>query len=184
MSFEAFLITAVCLILLISLLIVISTLQTGISPMPSSRKAFNSVLTLVEETGNTHLVDLGSGWGNVVIRLAKDYPERQVYGYELSIIPWLISTLLKKAFHLDNLTLYRDSFLDARLPNKTTMICYLCPELMDKLAKKLSKENHVGSYLISNTFALPSNTPIKQLKSSDFFRSPVYLYDLGIKQSN
>jgi hypothetical protein len=184
MSFEAFLITAVCLILLISLLIVISTLQTGISPMPSSRKALTTLQALIEETHSPNLIDMGSGWGNVVIRLAKQYPKRQVYGYELSIIPWLVSLLLKKLYRLENLTLYRESFLDARLPNKTTMICYLCPELMDKLAKKLSKENHVGSYLISNTFALPSNTPIKQLKSSDFFRSPVYLYDLGIKQSN
>ena len=54
------------------------------------------MLKLIDETGNGAIIDLGSGWGNFVIPIAKRTPERQVIGYELSLLPWLISTVLKK----------------------------------------------------------------------------------------
>jgi tRNA G46 methylase TrmB len=64
--------------------------------MPSSSKAYNTMMKLVDETGSGSIIDLGSGWGNFVIRIAKKNPHRQVIGYELSLLPWITSTLLKK----------------------------------------------------------------------------------------
>ena len=39
--------------------------------MPSSQKAYYTMMTLAEETGNGTITDLGSGWGNFVLRMAK-----------------------------------------------------------------------------------------------------------------
>ncbi len=50
--------------------------------MPSSNKARKAITQLVETSGardakgNETIVDLGSGWGNLIIRMAMKYPDR------------------------------------------------------------------------------------------------------------
>tara|TARA_R110002094_G_scaffold147868_1_gene136764 strand:- start:31 stop:285 length:255 start_codon:yes stop_codon:yes gene_type:complete len=70
-------------VLLTVLSIVWSTLQTGISPMMSSGKACQAMLASIDRPANGPLIDLGSGWGTLVIALARKHPGQQVIGYEL-----------------------------------------------------------------------------------------------------
>jgi len=150
--------------------------------MPSSSKAYKAMLELVDETGTGAIIDLGSGWGNLIIPLAKNRPQRPVIGYELSWLPWLISTALKKALHLENLTLYRANFLQVKLPTASVLICYLYPEAMVKIATKLQQDQPDINFLISNNFALPASKPDKTIALNDFYKSPIYLYNIrGIK---
>ncbi len=146
--------------------------------MPSSAKAYNAMMKLTEETGNGTIVDLGSGWGNFVIPMAKKYPQRQVVGYELSLLPWLFSRVVKKALGLKNLTLHRQDFYQANLTEASVLVCYLFPKAMEKIKDKLLNEQQRIDFLISNNFALPSSKPDKVIKLDDFYRSPVYLYKM------
>jgi len=194
--------------------IVWSTLSLGISPMPSSKKARLAMLQLIGEierqseretevkieketeietergTGAEQQADggaifeLGSGWGNLLIPLAKKYPEREVVGYELSLIPWLTSSLLKKILGLKNLQVHRQNFLRADLSRASVILCYLFPAGMQGLENKLKADSDKPDYLISNNFALPSHTPDKTLQIDDFYRSPIYLYALNDKPEN
>ncbi len=147
--------------------------------MPSSSKAYNAMMSLVDETGTGTIIDLGSGWGNFVIRIAKKNPQRQVIGYELSLLPWLTSTLLKNVLALKNLTLYRKNFYHEELPDAAVLVCYLYPEAMKNIAQKLLIESPNIDFLISNNFALPSNKPRKKISIEDFYKSPIYLYQLA-----
>jgi 16S rRNA A1518/A1519 N6-dimethyltransferase RsmA/KsgA/DIM1 with predicted DNA glycosylase/AP lyase activity len=147
--------------------------------MPSSNKAYNTMMTLAEETGTGTIVDLGSGWGNFVIPMAMKCPQRQIIGYELSLLPWLISSSLKKILGLQNLTLYRQDFYQADLSKASVVVCYLFPEAMSKIKDKISNELHQLNFLISNTFALPSHKPCKVMKLDDFYHSPIFLYNIG-----
>jgi len=156
--------------------IVWNSLRTGISPMPSSR---NATLTMLGEVGTADagpIIDPGSGWGTVVIATAKKYPQRQVIGYELSPIPWLISVLRKHLCRTHNLSLYRVDFLKADLSNATTLLCYLFPGGMRALEKKLHQEENKIQLVISNTFALPSHEPAKVIKLNDIYTTPIYVY--------
>ena len=166
----------------ISISLIYSTIKLGISPMPSSNKAFNTMLTLVDETGTGPIIDLGSGWGNIVIRLAKRYPQRQIVGYELSLLPWLTSVFLKKVLGLKNLTLHRQNFYNASLPAASVLVCYLFPEAMSKIKNKLLLEQPKIDFLISNNFALPSWQACKTKQLDDFYKSPIYLYRLCRKE--
>jgi hypothetical protein len=150
----------------------------GISPMPSSSKAYNTMMKLVDETGVGPVIDLGSGWGSFVIRLAKRSPQRQIVGYELSILPWLTSSLLKKILGLKNLTLHRKNFYNVNLPAASVLVCYLYPEAMDKIKNKLLLEQPNVGFLISNNFALPSWKALKVVPLDDFYKSPIYLYKI------
>lgn len=162
--------------MLICVSLIYSTLALGISPMPSSKKAVIAMLKLIDETGTGPIIDLGSGWGNFVIRLAKRKPQRQVIGYELSFLPWFTSILLKKIFRLKNLTLHRQSFYSVKLPKASVLVCYLYPEAMNKIQHNLTLTQPNVYFLISHNFALPSWQADKVIQLDDFYRSPIYLY--------
>ena len=151
--------------------------------MPSSNKAYLAMMQLVDETGTGNIVDLGSGWGNFVIRIAKRYPQRQIIGYELSFLPWLTSRCLKKVLGLQNLTLHRKNFYLADFSKASVLICYLFPEAMEKISHKLKVEKPNVSFLISNNFALPSWPVTKTIQLNDFYKSPVYLYKISQKKT-
>ena len=74
--------------------IVLTSMKTGISPSPSSGKAVRAMLAAIEDSGTGPIVDLGSGWGTLVIALAGKYPNRQVVGYELSLVLKLLEKLI------------------------------------------------------------------------------------------
>ena len=156
--------------------IVFSTLKIGISPMPSSKKAYEAMMALVGETGTGPIYDLGSGWGSLVIRLARKYPHRQVVGYELSLFPWLTTKLIKRVLGLRNVEVYREDFLKADLSGATVITCYLFPAAMEAIKAKLDFGKGNLRFVISNNFALPGCEASKAIQLNDFYRSPVYLY--------
>ena len=84
--------------------IVGTTLKTGIPPMKSSGKACQAMLASIDDPVEGPLIDLGSGWGTLAIAMAQKYPHRQVLGYELSWLPWLVSIVRKHSSGLENLT--------------------------------------------------------------------------------
>jgi len=130
------------------------------------------------DTGTGPIFELGSGWGNLLIPLAKAHPRRTVVGYELSFVPWLTSVLLKKVLGLDNFQVYRKNFLHEDLASASVVVCYLFPGGMRGIENKLKAEGGSLEYLISNNLSLPSNKPIKTIQIDDFYKSPIYLYEL------
>jgi predicted RNA methylase len=152
------------------------TLILGISPMPSSKKARQAMIQLSCDTGTGPIFELGSGWGNLLIPLALEYPERKLVGYELSFLPWLTTRALKKLHGLDNIQIHRKNFLHADLSSASVICCYLVPSVMLQVENKCKAKNGKLEFLISNTFALPLHQAVTTLTLNDFYRSPVYLY--------
>lgn len=169
------------IVVVVVLSIVYSTVRLGISPMPSSAKAYQAMMSLVDDTSDGLIIDLGSGWGNFVIPLAKRYPQRPIIGYELSLLPWLVSVLLKYSLGLKNLTLYRQDFLKADLAGASVLVCYLYPEAMKKIESKLLLEKPDVGVLISNNFALPGWKVDRVIQINDFYKSPIYRYKISSK---
>ena len=163
-------------VLLAVISIIWTTLQTGISPMMSSGKACQAMLAAIDKSVNGPLIDLGSGWGTLVIALARKYPHQRVIGYELSWFPWLVSIIRKYSLRLDNLTLYRKDFKKAELSNASILFCYLFPEGMVALENKLKRELLNEVLIVSNTFALPSCQPSKVIRLKDVYQTPIYNY--------
>jgi len=152
------------------------TLILGISPMPSTQKAQKAMLKLSGGTGTGPIFELGSGWGNILIPLAKQYPHRQIIGYELSFMPWLVTLIITKLLGLNNTKLLRKNFLQADLSSASVIVCYLFPGGMNTIEHKLKKECGNLEYLISNNFSLPSHNPVKTIQLDDLYQSPIYLY--------
>ena len=166
-------------ILLVVLSIAWSTARVGISPTPSSGKARDVMIELLADTSTGPVYDLGSGWGGLVIRLARKYPDRKIVGYEVSLVPWLVSVFFKKILRLGNLEIYKKNFLQADLSGADVLVCFLHTDGMCQLAQKLTAEEGFNGFLISNYFALPSCQPEVSMRINDFYQSPIYCYRLG-----
>lgn len=175
----------VLLVVIALMSILIGTLRTGISPMPSSRKAHRQVVRLLRQSNDLtsskrQLIDCGSGWGNLAFKLARHFPEDKVVGFELSRLPWLFSTLAARTMGLKNLCFIRADFLKQDLSTADVLVCYLHPEGMKKLNHKLtSVPSEYQQQLISIYFALPHRTPEYQKQLTDLYRTPIYQYQLG-----
>lgn len=129
------------------------------------------------------MIDLGSGWGTLLFALAKEYPERQLIGYELSFLPYAYSRIYKTIFRLHHVTIYRQDFLHADFshtarPSTALMVCYLFPAGMRKLQQKLTRQQQHHCLLISSTFALPDTKPSQSIQLDDIYHTPIYLYTL------
>lgn len=155
-----------------------STLRTGISPMPSSNLARHAMLDASAVIGEGAIIECGSGWGGLLVALARRYPDRRVIGYELSLLPWLYSAILCRLLGLTNVEIYRRDFLKADLSGVSLICCYLYPGGMQHLADKLAAEPQPGVVLISNTFALPGHDPVRTVSLEDLHRSSICIYRL------
>lgn len=173
---SAFEITLLLGILIIGATIVWGSVRSGISPMPSSKQARDAMLKMSDETEKGPIYELGCGWGNLLIPLARQHPERKIVAYELSLLPWLSCLILKAVLGLNNIKLYRQNFLQADLSQAAVLVCYLFPAGMQALEKKINSEKISIEYVISNNFALPSHTAIQTVQLNDLYKSPIYLY--------
>jgi len=177
--------------------IVWSTIRLGISPMPSSHGARQAMLDLCDEAlqkcinqainkpnsnvgddGQLRIYELGSGWGNMLVALARRYPQHIIVGFELSFVPWLVSIVWLKLLRLNNVSVHRQDFFKVDLSSAKLALCYLYPQGMVKLQAKLTEEAGSLNYLISHHFALPHYEPIKTLRIKDIYQAPVYLYKM------
>jgi hypothetical protein len=172
-------ITTIPLILLICALcsLVYWTLRTGISPMPTSAKAkacFLHILPPLKAPGNIY--ELGSGWGTLALALAKHYPEHTVIGYELSPIPYLVTKLRAKLQNLKNLKLKRKDYHLESWDGAQLVVCYLYPKAMEKLKAEFHIKLRPGTWVISNTFAIPGWIPYHTYEVPDLYHTKIYAY--------
>lgn len=166
--------------LMIGLLILFSllfhTLKNGISPMPISGRARRALLEVLPDMQGGKVIDLGSGWGNLIFPLANQYKNCQVFGYENSLIPFWFSFLINDK---QNLKIKRANFYDIPLDDADLIVCYLFPKGMSRLKEKLERELKVGARVVSHTFAVPTWKPQEVIEVNDIHRSKIYLYEIG-----
>lgn len=154
------------------------TLRTGISPMPSSRKARKTMHRLMPSRMVGTIYELGSGWGGVAIAMAKKYPEHKVIGYELSPLPLALARARARIGGYRNLAFRQADYMTADLRDAGLVVCYLFPEGMKALSEKFTRELPDGTTVVSNTFRLPGWQPDETVTVPDIYKTPIYRYQL------
>ncbi len=157
--------------------IVIYSLRFGITPMPSSKKAQDAMILLLPLTIEKGVIyELGSGWGGLAFRLAKEHPKAKVIAIELSPIPYLFSRARQLLDKRANLIILRKSFYDQNLSDAKAVLCYLFPGAMRKLSLKLKQELPNQCTIISNTFSLINWENTSVIFLDDLSATPIYKY--------
>ena len=96
--------------------------------------------------------------------------------YELSPLPYLFSWIVNKICPKHNLCFERVDFFEKDLTDAGLVVCYLYPGAMARLKSKFDKELKPGTWVISNTFAVPGWHPVKIVEVADLYHTKIYLY--------
>ena len=158
-------------------LMIVYTVITGISPVPTSPEVLGTILSLLpEELLDGTVYELGSGWGHVAYALARKYRAYVVLGIELSVVPFAAAYLLRLVTRLPNLRFRRRNIFQQDLDDASLVLCYLHPPAMRRLAPKLGRELRPGTWVVCNYFEIPGWKPERVVRAPDQYESPVYVY--------
>ena len=171
-------------LLLICISIVVYSVRTGISPMPSTARARARLLAALPQDPTGPIYELGSGWGTLAFALADRFPHCEVIGYELSPVPFLVASLRQRLFPRANLSFWRKDLFAAPLAGAAIVVCYLCPPLMRRLAHKLQSEAKPGTIVASNTFSIPVWPAAEIHPLHDLYDNRIYLYRVPAPTEN
>lgn len=151
---------------------------TGISPVSSTFKSSRSIIKAVPPEQKGVICELGAGWGRLAFSLAHRCPESRVLAYELSPVPWIFLKLRAFLFGPRNLKIVRRDFFKDDLSKASLVVCYLYPGAMAKLSSKLLLELKPSAEVISNTFKVPTWTPVATKNLEDVMCPEVFYYKM------
>jgi len=152
------------------------SIVNGITPTPSSKQVRTLILSNLPVSGDGPVYELGCGFGSLLFPLAEKLPDHQIIGYETSTIPFLICKLRSMLTSQPNIKLLKQDFFKEDFHGVHLVICYLYPAAMQSLKIKFEQELPRGSWVFSNTFAIPGWIPHKTIKIKDLYNSKIYIY--------
>lgn len=148
-------------------------------PVPSSGKTKKAMLEhaakYLEQRENLTVTDLGSGWGTLLLPLAKHFSSHRFVGYELANLPYYISKL--RAYYLKNLQFKRQNFFNVNLSNSDIIFCFLLPSAMQQCYDKILPKLKKGTIIYANRFPLPNIEP-NEIVSLDSDYETFYVYKI------
>lgn len=169
-------------VLLLILLIFISSIRNGITPMPTSRPVRRMVMRKIDRLPEgSRIVEAGSGFGTLAVNLARRFPLCQVTGVENSLVPLIGSRLLAVMNRLpkSRLVFRRGDLFKYPYADVDLIVCYLHPAAMRRLGPVLRERAKSGTRVVSVFFAFDDWEPTSVAVCSDLYRTKVYVYHVG-----
>jgi SAM-dependent methyltransferase len=143
----------------------------------TSRAKITAFINAIPMSADQTLVDLGCGDGRVLREAQKRYGVNTI-GYEINPVAYLKARIF--SFGQNKIRIRRENFWEADLSNADVVFCYLCPDVMKKLAAKLAAGLKPGAVIVSSNFSIPGFVPSKVLRlESSWHNDPMYVYQLN-----
>lgn len=170
------------IVLVFILLIFISSIRNGITPMPTSRPVRSIVMREIDRLPEgSEVVEAGSGFGTLAVNLARRFPLSRITGVENSLVPLWGSRLLAAANRLpeSRLAFRREDLFEYPYGEVDLIVCYLHPAAMRRLGPVLRERAKSGTRIVSVFFAFDDWEPTSVAICSDLYRTKVYVYHVG-----
>ena len=154
-------------------------IRTGVPTIASAKAAQQLVGEYLRKRGAKRIYELGAGKGDFALRIAQYNPQAQVEGFELSLVPFLFSLILRRfmaggartRFHLSN-------FHDVDLRQVDAVAMYLMPTPNKKVQPKLLKEMKPGSTVASVSFSMQGWKPEHVFIAPNISKTRVFIYHM------
>jgi SAM-dependent methyltransferase len=135
-----------------------STFRTQVPYYPSGPALRPLVASLLPPGGAPRVIDIGSGFGGLVLDLARRRPDATVEGIELAPLPWLASRL-RAVLAGSRARFRRGDYAALDFGQYDLVFAYLSPAAMDALWRKARREMRPGSVLASYEFGIAARAP-------------------------
>lgn len=140
----------------------------------SSRAVWRELERLLPDGGALRMVDLGAGLCGGLAWLAARHPRTVVAGVESSPLVWLAGRL--RLTGRPNTRLRLGSLWSTPLAEYDLVYAFLSPVPMPRLWRKARREMRPGTLLVSNSFAVPGQTPDATIAVADRRGSMLYVW--------
>ena len=160
---EFFTVTNIKIILTIIFIILsfpILKAMFGAPFVPTPRKTLARMFKVANVKSGQILYDLGCGDGRFIRVAARQYKAKAI-GIELNPLLYLYTKI--RSWGEPNETILCKDFTKVDLNNADIIICYLIPQTMLKIEKKLKNELKKGTKIISHGFKFKNWEPIETL---------------------
>jgi hypothetical protein len=150
---------------------------TGVPPLSSNSVEAADVVALLKQAGLAEkavVYELGSGWGSLVIALARAFPKAHIRGIEMSPLPYCVSRIRTRS--MPNVRLRRGNFYDCDLTDAQAVTCYLMIKPMPKLAGFLDRMLTPGTPVVSLSFWFRDRKVAASLESSGLLGAAALYY--------
>ncbi|WP_137719251.1 class I SAM-dependent methyltransferase [Methylobacillus flagellatus] len=131
-----------------------STYRTQVPFYPSRLPVWRQVTQLLPAEGEVHMIDIGSGLGDLAMHVAAQRPCARVTGIEIAPLPWLLSWL-RARWRRSAAAFTRGDYQVLDFARYDLVFAYLSPAVMPALWQKASREMRAGSQLVSYEFDIP-----------------------------
>lgn len=140
------------------LLLYWSCFRTQVPYYPSSRFAAHALQSQLPVSRPLRVIDIGSGLGGLLLKLAASRPESQFVGIELAPLPWLIS-YCRACLGGHKVQFIRGDYQELDFSAFDVVFAYLSPAAMSGLWGKACAEMPEGSLLFSYEFLIEEKGP-------------------------
>ncbi len=146
-------IAALLIVLGLGVSLLVVQAMTGVPPHPCGANEAADVVALLRQArlpDQGVIYELGSGWGSMVIALARAFPEARIKGVELSPVPYWVARFRTR--NMPNVSLQLGDFRKCDLSDARAVTCYLMIAPMPRLAALLDRRLAPGTPVVALTF--------------------------------
>lgn len=150
-------------------------------PMPSLPRVRAAVVDEITRLpGIRRVVEVGSGWGGLALRIARSNPEKRVIGIEASAVPLLVSRARRAVRSApENVEFRHADFRSMEIEPRTAYVCYLAPPAMRSVRELVENGAREGVVVVSALFAVPGWEPVNTRTARDVHATTIYVYEPG-----
>jgi hypothetical protein len=139
-------------------------------------------ITLAAKHSNTDapykIADLGSGWGGLCFALARHYKKSDVYGFELSPLPFFIARV--RAFFSSlifrrHVSFKQQDIFKIDISDYDIIFCYLSPFILKDMKEQFLSMKK-GAMIITCSFPIEGLEPDEVQSMKFIFNMPVHFY--------
>ncbi len=138
--------------------------------VPTRKKEMNLLLKNLDIEPGKKIYELGCGTGSIVIALAKIHPTAQFFGYEISILPYLVAKI--RSIRYKNVHICYKNLFSQNLSDADIVICFLLTKAYNRLATKFAKELKKDATVVIEGWPfenITAKTTLKADKTLPFF---------------
>ena len=141
---------------LLSLGLFWTTFRTQVPFYPSNPAVWAAVAERLVEP--VRFIDVGSGFGGLVLHLQARFPGSRFFGIEIAPLPWLASRV-RGWWRRSSARFMRGDYGRIDLSDYDVVFVFLSPAAMPTFWRKASSEMRPGALLLSCEFPIPGITP-------------------------
>jgi SAM-dependent methyltransferase len=161
--------------LVLSLIIYVPTFWTHVPFYPTSRPMYVEILNRLPQDREFTFIDLGCGYGTLLLYLARHRPQGTFHGSEIAPLPYAVARL-RSLIAGRRLKIMFKSFWTLNFRDYDFLYAFLAPSPMPKLWEKVKSEAAPGARFFVNTFKLDA-PEAEQVTVQDKHACTLYVYD-------